>query len=169
MPCSIQLLYVNGIVPPGGTNPTQVRVMGKATGCPGGTVEVRTSVSGTSSVAVTVDPLSERFAATLPITASPAPACNDMIVVEAWCQADPNCNVPPQDQQQQLICCEITALIFDSVLSPGVLTPTQVRVQGVLLGCYGDKVQAQGFVFDTSTNSWVAVTGVSLATSADPV
>lgn len=165
MPCSIQILYVNGIVPLGGTNPSQVRVMGRAMGCPGGNVEVKTSVSGTSSVTVPVDPISERFAATLSITASPAPACNDPIVVEAWCQADPTCKVPVQAQQQILKCCEITGLIFDSVLPPGVLTPSQMRVQGILLGCSGDQVRAQAF--DGSTGA--AVTSVSPPTGIDPI
>jgi hypothetical protein len=166
MACSIQILHVNGIVPPppGGPNPTQLRVMGQASGCPGNTVIIQSSITAQSGP-IPVDPATNRFVATLPITVSPPPVCgdpNNPVTVEAWCQQLPPPGPPSpcyDSYQGPLTCCEVISLSFSAFVPVGSLDPTEIRVQGVLLGCSGDKVVAVAPSF----------TGQSMATPVDPM
>jgi hypothetical protein len=111
---ALKFLAINGIVPPGQTDPTLLRVTGEALLCPSNQVEVISSITAASGP-VALDPVG-RFRVDLPITATPGPHCRDAIqFVRADCiGSTPPCYV--QDTGFPLPCCEIGTLFFDAVV-----------------------------------------------------
>lgn len=94
--CNIQILWIDAVVPVGGLTPTDVRVAVSLANCPGGNAVVRTSVTG-QSLPTFVPASGYTFA--LPVTR--AILCDEKIVVEAWCDQDPNC----KDTQTLPVAC----------------------------------------------------------------
>jgi PKD domain len=160
MPCSVSIESVNGIVQPGQSDPTTIRVTGSARQCPSGQVDVTTTVTGGGSA--TVDPTSERWRIDLPITAANV-HCGDSAQVHAECQGTPGC--PDDTVTGPLRCCELPTLFFMGLTAPGSLTPNRLLVQGVVRGCAGDQVVISSSV--TATSGSIAadpVTGVFTTT-----
>jgi hypothetical protein len=136
--CQVQILAVNGIVPTGSINPTQLRVTGRLTQCPSGKVVVSSNVTSPSTpTSPNYGVNGDEFIVLLPITA-PNVTCGDInnpVNVTAECYNSPACNdimIGP------LKCCEVVILWFDSIVVPGSLTPSQIRVAGTLQGCTSD-------------------------------
>jgi PKD repeat protein len=150
MACSIALTAVNGIVLPGQTAPATLRVTGTATQCSSGQVLVSSSL--TANATTTVDP-NGRFRVDLPITASPAPACGDTIQVSVECVGQSQCKVV--EPARVLECCSVPTLFFQAIRPPGSVLPTDLQVQGVLLGCASDQVIISSSV--TATTGPIAV------------
>ena len=147
MPCTIQVRNVNGVVPAGQSAPTLLRVTGNAGLCGGGQVTITSTITGPSGP-VSIDPATGQFRADLPITATPAPACGDQVTVRVECTSAPTTCF--DQQTEALACCEIPTLFFDAEVPLGSLTPTQLRVQGVLLGCPTDQVIVSSSVTGSS-------------------
>jgi len=156
MPCQAQIQYVNGLVPPGGgTTPTVLRVIGRMAGCPGnGQVQV---VSNLSAVPVIV-PVSatDRFAADILIPGTTSISCGDPVTVTATCTTDLTCT---DSYTGPLNCCEPINITAFGVVPVGGLLPTDIRISGIMHGCYGGQVDVQ-----------TSVTGAGATTvSLDPL
>ncbi|MEO8184844.1 MAG: hypothetical protein ABI895_39045, partial [Deltaproteobacteria bacterium] len=131
--CQVQILSVGAIVPTGASSPTHLRVTGRLLQCPGGQVNVTSSITAASGpVASGYGINGDGFIVILPITA-PNIACGGGVTVTAQCyQAGPGCSAT---YNGVLECCGVQVLWFDAVVTPGSLTPSEVRVAGTSLGC----------------------------------
>jgi len=160
MPCSVQIINVNGIVPPGGTIPTEIRVTGYLVSCPpaptqnAGRVVVKSTVTSPSAPTVAAYP-NGGFVVSLPLAANSGVSCGTSITVSAECEADPNCI---DVKTVNLACCQINLVSVDGLVLPGHVDPDRIRVRGVALGCYGSQMVSVG----------TSVTGTQL-TPVDPV
>ena len=170
MACSVTITSINGIVPPGQTAPDRVRIIGIASQCASGQVLVSTSLTSSATAAVNA---AGRYRIELPITVTPATACGDQIAVQAQCVNDTNCFAFTGNRP--LECCTLSGLLFQAIRPAGSLTPTDLRVQGTLLGCPTDKVVISSTVTATTgpipvdpyTGGFVAVLPLTAAVQCD--
>ena len=134
--CQVQILSVNGVIPPGSTNPTHLRVAGRLSQCPSGQVVVTSNITAPSPpTSPTFGAFGDGFIVVLPITAQNV-VCGDVnnpITVDAECFQRPACKAPTFNGP--LECCEVTISSFDAIVVPGSLTPSQIRVTGTSQGC----------------------------------
>jgi hypothetical protein len=139
MACTVDPFIAVNLIP-GGLG--QVRVMGRARGCPGSMIVVQILDPATNtpitapSVPTQIDFGTERFVVTLPLTAA-GWSCGDTVIVEAWCNADPLCK---RSDSEILDCCSVTLMTAQGLVPAGSLVPTVLRVTGTLFGCPGDQV-----------------------------
>lgn len=133
--CQVQILSVNGIVPPGATNPTHLRVAGRLSQCPSGQVVVTSNVTAASPPTSPVyGAFGDGFIVVLPITAQNV-TCGDInnpVSVRAECYQRPACY---DDDIGPLKCCDVAISWFDAIVLPGSLTPSAIRVSGTSQGC----------------------------------
>src|SRR5689334_713412 len=103
--CTVTILSAYGIVPPGGTNPTQLRVIGTLTGClTSGQVVVSSSITGQSPPTTPIT-AAGGFVVTLPITASTPVSCGDSVSITGFCYGTPTCTATVS---LPIICCQIS-------------------------------------------------------------
>lgn len=159
--CQVQIISVNGIVPLGSINPTQLKVTGYLTNCLSGQVVVSSSITAPSPPTAPVY-LGGGFVVLLNITPANV-ACDTQVNVHAECYQTPGCY---DNYAGPLKCCDVVISLFDAVVTPGSLTPSQIRVTGTLKGCISDQVIV-GPVYNTL--SGLPVTGPSLPKPVDPV
>ena len=169
MACTVTITSVNGIVQPGQSDPSTIRVTGTAMQCVSGTVTVTTSVTSPSG-AVPID-VNGHWWVDLPVTATVL-HCGDPVQVRAECTGQPNCF---DQSTKALNCCEIPTLFFRGVTPPGSLKPSQLLVQGVIRGCAGDQVVISSSVTapsgpipaDPATGAFTAMLPITNAAQCD--
>jgi PKD domain len=134
MPCQINILTVNGIIPVGGTQPTRLRVRGTAVQCQGVILTTTPNVTAPMATPATIDP-NGRFLIDVPLTGTLA--CGDQLAVTVICAANTNCTAT---NSEPLECCSVQIVSVDGLVPQGSLTPTDIRVTGALYGCASDQV-----------------------------
>src|SRR5688500_9069832 len=101
--CQVQIISVNGIVPLGSINPTQLKVTGYLTNCLSGQVVVSSSITAPSLPTAPAHP-GGGFVVFLPIPAAANVACDTQVNVHAECYQTPGC----YDNYAGLLkCCDV--------------------------------------------------------------
>jgi PKD domain len=134
VPCQINILTVNGVIPIGGTQPTRLRVRGTAVQCQGVILTTTPNVTAPMTTPATVDP-NGRFLIDVPLTGTIA--CGDQLTVTVICAANTNCTAT---NSEPLECCSVQIVSVDGIVPQGLLAPTDIRVTGALYGCASDQV-----------------------------
>ena len=151
MACSVQIWGVNGLVPSGQSNPTQLRVTGRTQACLSGHVVITSSITNSTTIALTG---AGDFVATIPIVGTVQ--CGAAVNVRVECDGTPTCF--DQKQNISLDCCEVTITSVTATVTLGALDPTAIVVSGTLFGCISNQVVVSSLV-----------TATSAPTSVDPV
>lgn len=151
MPCNVTIWGVNGLVPSGQSNPTQLRVTGRTITCPSGQVVITSTI--TNGVTVPLNPAGD-FVATIPIVGTVQ--CGASITVRVECAGTPTCF--DQRQNMSLDCCVLTIVSVTGTVPIGALDPIALVVTGTLSGCISNQVVVSS-----------SVTATSAPVAADPV
>ncbi len=121
--CEVNITSVIGIINPGNTVPSSIKVTGKATDCSSGLVEVKVACGGPSmSLTVPID-ATGAWTATFTTGAGQCP-CTKPIQVFVACTSDPNCF----DELQEALQCEV---------GPGPCGDSTGNLTVVVSGCAG--------------------------------
>src|SRR5260370_27821730 len=122
--CTVTILSAYGIIPPGGANPTQLRVTGILTDClTSNQIVISSSITAQSAPTSPINAAGD-FVVTLPITASSPVSCGDTVTITGSCYGTATCTTTVS---LQILCCQISNIAVNAVVPPGSLTPTAIK------------------------------------------